>query len=172
MASIAMTVGLMISIMTMLDSMDYLFDKAFGDALSYDYKVAFTGNVHRDVVKNLGEFKEITYVEPMAEYPVRLMNGWRKENTMVTGLVQGSRVYKLFDMKGNRVEVPREGILLTEGLAKSLGVKRGDNITIEALNKPGIERRIAVKGIVEQYLGGSAFMEVGALDAVLGKALQ
>jgi putative ABC transport system permease protein len=166
-ASIAMTVGLMISIMTMLDSMEYLFDKAFGDALSYDYKVVFTGSVHRDVVKDLDEYKDVTYAEPMAEYPVRLVNGWRNENTMVTGLVQGSRVYKLFDIKGNRVEVPREGILLTEGLAESLGVKRGDTITVEALNKPGSERKIAVKGIVEQYMGGSAFMEVGALNEVL-----
>jgi putative ABC transport system permease protein len=168
-SAIAMTVGLMISIMMMLDSMDYLFDKAFGDALSYDYKVAFTGDVHRDVVKDLGEFKQVIHAEPMAEYPVRLINGWRKENTMVTGLSQGSGVYKLFDINGNRVEVPTGGILLTEGLAEMLGINSGDTITVMALNKPGIERRITVKGIVEQYFGGGAFMEVGALNAALNE---
>ena len=73
-------------------------------------------------------------------------------------------------MKGNRVEVPRKGYCLPRA-GRNAGVKRWDTITIEALNKPGIERRITVKGIVEQYMGGSAYGG-GALNAVLRRALQ
>lgn len=166
-SAIAMTVGLMISIMMMLDSVDYLFDRAFGEALSYDYKVTFTNDVHRDIVKDLGEFEEVSYVEPAAEYPFRLKNGWREKNTMITGMEQNSRVYHLSDLSGARIDVPREGILLTDGLAKSLGVKRGDTLTVEALNKPGVERQVKVMGLVEEYMGGSGYMELGALNGVL-----
>ncbi len=167
--AIAMVVGLMISILTMLDSMDHLFDKAFGEALSYDYKINFTGYVHRDVIKELGEFEEIIYAEPIIEYPVRFNKGWKEEDAMVTGLNRNSSVYKLFDTKGNRTDVPREGILLTEGLAESLGVKVGDVLTIEGLGQPGTKKQINVKGTVEQFLGDSGFMELGALNALLGE---
>ncbi len=166
-SAISMTVGLMISILMMLDSVDYLFEMAFGDALSYDYKVAFTTDVHQDIVNDLSEFEEITYVEPIAEYPFRLKNGWREKNTMIMGIERNSRVYHLSGLNGGRIDVPREGILLTEGLAESLGVKRGDMLTIEALNKPGIERQVTVKGLVEEYMGGSGFMELDVLNGVL-----
>ncbi|MDD2573953.1 MAG: FtsX-like permease family protein [Bacillota bacterium] len=161
--AIAMTVGLMISILMLLDSVELLFDKAFGDALSYDYKINFTRDVHRGIIEDLGEFREISSVEPIAEYPFRLKNGWRQKETLVTGIQRGSALYGLFDLNGNRTDVPVEGILLTEGLAKSLGVKPGDTIMLESLYKPETEQQVVVKGLVEQYMGGSGFMEIGSL---------
>jgi len=165
--AIAMTVGIMISILMLLDSVDLLFDKAFGDSLSYDYKVTFTADMHQDIVNDLMEFREVTYAEPMAEYPFRMTNGWRQKETVVEGIRQKSDIYRLSDLNGNRADVPGEGILLTEGLAKSLGVKVGDTISMEALYKPGTEHQVTVKGLVEQYMGGSGFMEVGALNRAM-----
>lgn len=168
-SAIAMVVGLMISILMMLDSMDHIFNKAFGEALSYDYKINFTDYVHRNVLRELREFEDIMYAEPIIEHPLRLSKGWREEDAMITGLSQNSRVHKLFDVKGKRVDVPGEGLLLTEGLAKSLGVKAGDDITMEDLRGWGAKKQIRVKGIVEQFLGGGGFMELGALNAALGE---
>ena len=165
--AIAMTVGLMISILMLLDSVDLLFDKAFGDSLSYDYKVTFTTDMHRSIVNDLMEFREVSSAEPMAEYPFRLKNGWRQKETLVTGIQRGSQLYGLSGLNGGRVDVPAEGILITEGLAKSLGVKAGDTITLESLYKPETEQQVAVKGLVEQYMGGSGFMEIGSLNRAM-----
>jgi putative ABC transport system permease protein len=165
--AIAMTVGLMISILMLLDSVDLLFDKAFGDALAYDYKVNFAGDVHIGIIEDLSEFREIISAEPMAEYPFRLKNGWRQKETLVAGIQRGSELYGLSDLSGNCTVVPDEGILLTGGLAKSIGVTTGDTITLESLYKPETEYQVVVKGLVEQYLGGSGFMEIGSLNRAM-----
>ena len=167
--AIAMTVGLMISILMLLDSVELLFDKAFGDALSYDYKVTFTADMHQSVVNDLTEFSEVSRAEPMAEYPFRLKNGWRQKETLVTGIQSGSALYGLSGLNGNRIDVPEEGILLTEGLARAIGVKPGDTITLESLYKPATEKQVVVKGLVEQYMGGSGFMEIESLNRAMNE---
>ncbi|MDI6706014.1 MAG: FtsX-like permease family protein [Bacillota bacterium] len=168
-SAIAMTVGLMISILLMLDSVDYIFDKAFGDALSYDYKVVFTRDMPQGIINDLSEFREIRYAEPMAEYPFKLKNGWREEDAMVIGIQDQSEMYHLTDLSGGRVDVSGEGILLSDGLARDLGVKPGDILKLESLYKPGVEQEVIVKGFVEQYMGSNGFMELRKLNSTMGE---
>ena len=105
----------------------------------------------------------------MAEYPFRLKNGWRQKETLVTGIQSGSALYGLSGLNGNRIDVPEEGILLTEGLARAIGVKPGDTITLESLYKPATEKQVVVKGLVEQYMGGSGFMEIESLNRAMNE---
>jgi putative ABC transport system permease protein len=113
----------------------------------------------------------VSKVEPLLEVPASLKNGWLKKEVALMGLSKESTLYNILDKKGQRVEVPDHGILLSEHLAKSLNVKTGDEIFVESpLRRETIGQkgeRLLVKGVVPQYVGLNAFMEDKELQRFL-----
>lgn len=165
--AIAITVGLMISILFFLDAMDFLFNKAFYEAQTYDYKVSFTTDMNEIAINNLKEFKEVDYAEPIAEYPFKLENGWKEKDVVIIGINKKSDLYKLQDMEGEGVYPPGKDILLSDVVAGNLGVKTGDVLHLTSLYKSGIERDVKVAGIVKQYMGFNGFMDIEYLGNTL-----
>lgn len=113
----------------------------------------------------------VTKVEPVLEVPASLSNGWLKKEVALMGLTKDSTLYNILDKKGQRVEVPDQGVLLSEHLAKSLNVKAGDEIYVESpLRKETIDQKgekLLVKGVVPQYIGLNAFMKDTELQQFL-----
>ena len=113
----------------------------------------------------------VSKVEPLLEVPASLRNGWLKKDVALMGLSKESTLYNILDKKGQRVEVPDQGILLSEHLAKSLNLKAGDEIYVESpLRREPIGQkgeRLLVKGVVPQYVGLNAFMEEKELQRFL-----
>ncbi|KUO75357.1 MAG: ABC transporter permease [Desulfosporosinus sp. BRH_c37] len=113
----------------------------------------------------------VSKVEPLLEVPASLRNGWLKKDVALMGLTKETTLYNILDKKGQRVEVPDQGILLSEHLAKSLNVKVGDEIYVESpLRRETIDQkgeRLLVKGVVPQYVGLNAFMEEKELQRFL-----
>lgn len=164
---ITATVGLMISILFMLDAMDFLFADAFGENQVYDYKLTFTKDMGEDVINDLAEFEEVDHAEPIAEYPFKIELGWKEKDAVIVGIEKGSDLYKLRNPEGNRVYPPGSGILLADVLARQIGVKEGDVIHIKSLYKPGVEKDVRVAGLVKQYLGFNGFMDIQYLGNLL-----
>ena len=101
-------------------------------------------------------------MEPVLEAPATLKNGWLKKEVTLMGLTKDSTLYNILDKSGQHVEVPDQGVLLSEHLAESLNVKAGDVIYVESpwrrdpLGEKG--ENLLVKGVVPQYVGLNAFM--------------
>ncbi len=113
----------------------------------------------------------VTKVEPLLEIPATLRNGWLQKDVALMGLSKESTLYNILDKKGQRVEVPDQGVLLSEHLAKSLNVKAGDQIYVESpLRRETVGQKgekLFVKGVVPQYVGLNAFMEEKQLQRFL-----
>ncbi|HZR45962.1 MAG TPA: FtsX-like permease family protein, partial [Candidatus Manganitrophaceae bacterium] len=62
------------------------------------------------------------------------------------------------------IPLPPEGLLLTDRLAVRLGVKAGDRIEIESLEGRRTKRDLLVAGLVNDLVGMSGYMEIGALN--------
>ena len=138
----------------------------------YDVKLQLTHPASTGVTKQtLAHEAGVSKVEPLLEVPATLRNSWLKKEVVLMGLSKGSSLYNILDKKGQRVEVPDQGILLSEHLAKSLNVKAGDAIDVESpwrkepLGEKG--EKLLVKGVVPQYVGLNAFMEEKELQRFL-----
>lgn len=87
------------------------------------------------------------------------------------GLPQDTTLYNVLDKNALKVPIPESGILLSERLADLLHVKVGDSILVESpLRRDFIEERnqtLLVTGIVPQYVGLNAFMEIESLQNLL-----
>jgi len=130
---------------------------------TYDVKLLLAHPSPTDATKlALTHEAGVSKVEPVLEVPATLQSGWLKKEVGLMGLIKDSTLYNILDKKGQRVEVPDQGVLLSEHLAKSLNVKAGDFIYVESplrrdpLGEKG--ENLLVQGVVPQYIGLNAFM--------------
>jgi putative ABC transport system permease protein len=65
------------------------------------------------------------------------------------------------------VDLPEEGILMTDYLAKMLGAKRGDLLTVELLEGHRAVRQLPLTGLVSEYVGVNAYMRLDSLNRFL-----
>ena len=112
-------------------------------------------------------------VEPFRAVPVRFRNENRTYRTAVRGIADDSRLYRLLDRDLRPVPVPKEGILLTDYLGGILGVRPGDNVTVEVLEGSRPVRQVRVAGLVQEYIGLMGYMDLDALNRLLreGRAI-
>ncbi len=139
---------------------------------TYDVKVQLSHPSPTDAVRQtLLHEPGISKVEPLLEVPATLKNGWLKKEVALMGLTKNSTLYNILDKKGQRVEVPEQGILLSEHLANTLDVKTGDFIYVESTWRRDLAGEkgeyLQVRGVVPQYVGLNAFMDDQELQRFL-----
>ncbi|NLO89957.1 MAG: FtsX-like permease family protein, partial [Clostridia bacterium] len=119
----------------------------------------------------LNRFPGVKKAEPLAEVPVTLKNKGREKNLVIIGLPRQNSLYNIIDKKGNTVEPPENGILVTERLARVLDIKPGDTVYIESpyIKEKDKEKQVQVMGTVPQYVGINGYMELNSLGELIGQ---
>jgi len=135
----------------------------------YDLRVNLTRPVDEKAgSRELMAIDGVSGVEALIQVPVTLTHNWLKKDVVLLGLPQGGNLYRILDSDYNKVEPPAHGLLLSERLAKLLKAEVGTNLKVESPMKAGKnEGYLRVVGIIPQYLGINAYMEIGALQDFL-----
>ena len=175
--SIFIFLGIMFcfAISSFTGSMNDLYQKMLYDQYEkvevYDVRVTLARPLdERSVVRELQGFPGVTDVEPMAEIPVTLSNKWHEQSTVLLGLPLNSQLYNILDRNYNRIEPPQNGLLLSERLAMLLEAEIGTILTVDSPMLRGTNsRHLEVVGIIPQYLGMNAYMELRAVQDFLGQ---
>ncbi len=152
------------------DMMDQMLYDQYEKVEKYSAKVALAAPLEAEpVVRELGGFPGVKRAEPMAEIPVTLRNQWREKNVVLLGIPKNSTLYHIIDKKYNPVQPPEEGILISERLAELLQAEAGSNITLESpiMRDRSEEKTVKVAGVIPQYLGLNAYMELDAAQALM-----
>jgi putative ABC transport system permease protein len=106
-------------------------------------------------------------VEPLRSVPTRIRFGHRYRDVALTGLVAEPTLNRVIDRAGHAVPIPPEGLVLSRMLARVLRVGPGDPVTLEVLEGARPVREAAVATLADDYVGLSAYMEIGALHRLL-----
>jgi putative ABC transport system permease protein len=109
----------------------------------------------------------VLHAEPVRVVPVRLRRGRSERRLAVSGLAAEAELQRVVDASGRVIELRGEGLVLSRALAGVLDAKTGDSVVLEVLEGERPVREVAVSGIVEEYVGLSAYMEIGALRRLL-----
>jgi putative ABC transport system permease protein len=125
--------------------------------------------MNTQAVKELSQLVEIDHIEPKTEIPFELRSGWKKKVVGVIGLPKDTMFYHLKSPDGHEINLPTNGIVLSENLAKSLNVGIGDEILIKNFLPDKEDKLMRVKGITVQYLGANAYMDIEAMGDLLGE---
>ena len=146
---------------------DTLFTLQYGEFQTLDYNIDFTTPMNNNAIRELTQIIDVDQIEPKAEIPLELSSGWKKKTVSVIAVPRDTIMYHFKNTDGIKVELPKDGILLSEILAKSLNVKVGDNVIIKNYMPDKDDKSIEVKGIIEQYLGANAYMDIEEMYDVL-----
>jgi putative ABC transport system permease protein len=150
-----------------LDAIDLLMDVQFQQMQRQDLTVNFVEPVSARAYHEISRLPGVIYAEPVRAVPVRLRAGPRSRQVAITGLRQEPYLNLVLDVSGRRITLPPQGLVLSDMLARVLDVQRGDEITIEVLEGRRPVLTQPVVAIVEEYMGTSAYMEIGALRRML-----
>ena len=157
---------------TFKDMTDQMLFDQFEKVQTYNIKVALARPANQEgVVRELSGFPGVNAAEPLAEIPVTLKNDWMKKDAVILGLSSNSQLYHILDTNDREVQPPGEGLLLSERLAEVLDAEIGSRLKLSSpIMKDGdSDKEVAVVGIVPQYLGLNSFMEIKALQGLLGE---
>jgi putative ABC transport system permease protein len=142
----------------------YMVEVQYNRSQRQDLWVMFIDPTSRRVQYELDSIPGVEHVEVARYVPVRVRYGHRAERTGIRGFENDGHIYRLLDADLNPVALPSNGILLTDYLAQILGVAPGDRVTVEILEGARPTRELVVVGLVKEYLGVSAYMELHALN--------
>jgi len=151
------------------DAMDYLMEVQFNAAERGDVTVVFTAPVARTALHDIARLPGVLRSEEMRSVPVRLRAGHRTYRTAVSGYPPDADLRQLLDTQLRRVPLPGDGILLSRRLALRLGVKPGDTLTLESLEATRSKRDIVVSALVNDMIGLAAYMDIAALNRLMGE---
>ena len=151
------------------DAIDYMVKVQFGLAQRDDLSVTLVEPTSRKALYELQNLRGVEYVEVFRAVPVKLKFEHRSYRTAIQAVEPGPDLFRLLDSDLMPIEVPPSGIVLTDYLAKILGVRPGDRLRVEVLegSRPVVE--VPVQALVRQYLGVSGYMRLDALNRLLGE---
>lgn len=149
------------------DAVDYMVFAQLRRAQLDDLTVTFFAPVSARALHSVRSMPGVSHVEPLRNVPARFRFAHRTYRTALQGMEPDGELRRLLDTKLRRVELPPDGILLTDHLATMLGVKAGDQLTVELLEGSRAVRQVAVAGVVTEYIGVTAYMRRDSLNRFL-----
>jgi putative ABC transport system permease protein len=164
---IAFAVAVLFVGLAFLDVMNTLIEEQFNLTMRQDATLTFVeprpGRVSHDVAHLPGVFE----TEPARIVPARLRAGTRHRTLAITGLIPAPRLTRVIDRARGPVELPPDGLLLSQMLADVLAVGVGDTLSVEVLEGRRPVHEVTVVGLVDDSLGLQAYMRLEPLRRLL-----
>lgn len=164
---IALSCAAMIAATFFQDAIEFMVDVQFKRSQREDMAVTFIEPTSGKAIHELKGIQGIEHVEPFRSVPARLRFEQRSYRTSIKGIEPGGRLQFLLDTNLKEVEMPPDGILLTDYLGRILGIKQGDMLTVEVLEGAKPLRQVPVVGLVKQYIGVLGYMDISALNRLM-----
>ncbi len=150
------------------DSVDYMLDFQFSNSRLEDIKLMLTTERGKDAIHEIQRLEHVRHAEASLVYPFEITSQWHKKRSVVTGVVPGSRLSRLFDEEGRTVNVEGMGLIVSDKLAEMLAVEPGSRVILKPLQgRVTKEVEVTVRKVVRQYLGSGAYMDHRLLSRIL-----
>jgi putative ABC transport system permease protein len=164
---IAAAVTLLVLGTFFLDALDVLIDYQFFVSQRQDLAVNFVLPVSGRALHDISRLPGVVHAEPLRAVPARIRSAQQSRIVSINGLVAEPVLNRVVDVKSGPVRLPPGGLVLSLKLAEVLHARVGDVVTIEVLDGRRPVVLVPIAGVVEEYMGTSAYMEVGALRRML-----
>jgi putative ABC transport system permease protein len=176
---VAASVSILILGTFFLDSINALMDRQFFVIQRQDVTVTFVEPVSGRAIYDMQRLPGVLAAEPFRAVPARLKAAQRSRIVSLEGLLPRPELNRVVDVNGGAMPLPPDGLVLSLKLAQVLDVKAGDLVLVEVLDGRRTSELVPVSGIIEEYMGTSAYMNIEGLrritregDAISGAFLK
>ncbi len=167
---ISFAVGILLFGFVFLDAMELLAEVQFSLVQRQDVTVSFVEPASSRALHEVASLPGVMAVEPVRTVAVRLRHGHRHRTLALSGMPARPQLSRIVDLEGRAVSLPPEGLMMSRILGQVLGVTPGDEVVVEVLEGARPVRAVKVVGLVDDYMGVAAWMEIGALHRMLREA--
>jgi len=164
---LSMSVALLVSTLFFYDAIEHLIDTCFFQSRHQDVTVRFAEALSPSVIGEIARLPGVVVAEGTRAVSVRIRFAHRFKRTAISAISPDATLVHVLDSDLMPVAAPKFGILLTTQLAKILGARAGDRVTVEVLEDKRPVVDLPVVGIVEDYIGSLAYMRKDALDRLM-----
>ncbi|MEK9946729.1 MAG: ABC transporter permease [Alphaproteobacteria bacterium] len=164
---IAMAVALLVTAMHWLDSIEELIEVQYEQQARQDITVTFVEPLSTDALTNIATMPGVLVAEPYRAVPTALRAGHRERREAIIGLPANTDLNRVLGSDLRPRTLPSEGLLVSTTLAEVLQVTAGDIVSVEVLEARRTRADVRVAEVTESYIGAPAYMEIGALNALL-----
>ena len=164
---IAMASGVMMIGGFQEGAIDHMVEVQYSMSQREDLIAIYTEPTSLRSLYSLRSLQGVEHVEGFREVPATLQFEHRFYRTSVQGLQPNGELKRLLDTNLKMIDMPQEGVILTDYLTELLHIKPGDMLTIEVLegNRPTVQ--VPLIGTAKEYLGLNAYMQREALNRLL-----
>jgi len=151
------------------DGIKYMMNFQWRLAQRQDVTVSLVEPGSHRAMTELAALPGVLYAEPFRAVPARIVAGHRERQLAVTGLARTARLSRLLDEEANPIGLPRGGLALSEQLAQTLHVGRGDTLRIEVQEGTRPVFTVVVAALLTDFAGVGAYMDIEALRRRMGE---
>jgi putative ABC transport system permease protein len=166
-AGLALATGLMVLPGAMSDSIDYLLTFQWNSQQRQDVSVFLTEPSSGRTFHDLEHLPGVIRAEPIRSVPARLRFGHRHRKLAVTGIAPGANLNRLLDDQSRPISLPEEGLVMSAKLAEIIGADIGDEVQVEVLEGRRPVLNIPISGLVTDFAGVAAYMDISALRRLM-----
>ena len=166
-AGLALATGLMVLPGAMSDSIDYLLTFQWNSQQRQDVSVFLTEPSSGRSFHDLEHLPGVVRAEPIRSVPARLRFGHRHRKLAVTGIAPGANLNRLLDDQSRPISLPEEGLVMSAKLAEIIGADIGDEVQVEVLEGRRPVLNIPIRGLVTDFAGVAAYMDISALRRLM-----
>jgi putative ABC transport system permease protein len=149
------------------DSIDYLVNFQFQWAERDDARVQFVDVTPSRALHALEQIDGVRLAEPFRTVAVRLRHGQFSKQVGITGVAEDSDLFRLLDSDRQTIPVRGGGLVLSEKLGEILHLSVGDEVEVSVLEGQRPVRSAVVSGLVRDFAGTSAYMNLPGLNRLM-----
>jgi len=164
---IAMACGIMMIGGFQEGAIDQMVDVQFGMSQREDVIAIYTEPTSARSLYSLRSLQGVEHAEGFRSVPARLRFGHRSYRTQLQGIQPGASLTRLLDTELQVIELPPNGVVLTDYLAELLQIRPGDMLTVEVLEGHRRTVQVPVAATAQEYLGVNGYMLRPALNRLL-----
>ncbi len=117
----------------------------------------------------LRQLPGVVSIEPFRQAFVRLNFGHQRRQLAIQGLPANGLHNRVLDETSHQIQLPSVGLVISGKLAEVLGAKVGDELLVEVLEGKRPVRSVRLVGLAEDFAGVAAYMDMHALNRLLGE---
>jgi putative ABC transport system permease protein len=157
MTGIAAATAILVAPMGVLDSADFMIDTHFFRAERQDMTLAFAQVRPYRAVDEVRRLPGVLQAEPFRATSAEIRFGQRARRITILGRDGLPELARPLDHRLAPLSIPDQGLVLSESMARWLGVGRGERVAIRLFESDRPPQELPVTAIAESYVGLTFF---------------
>jgi putative ABC transport system permease protein len=166
---LAASLTLLVGTQFMFNALDYVLDHAYYRTQRWSEAVGFWEPRDARAIAEVRRLPGVYAAEAVRIAPALVRANGREERTIVEGLDPGALMARPLDPAGRPIPFKGRGAVLSEALARKLGVRPGDAVDLEITEGRRARAHLPMTASAEDYSGLAVYADRGAVNRLLAE---